>query len=640
MVRFINPLLVALFLAGPSAAKELSETDFLGELPVVLTASRLAQPIQDAPNAISVIDRAMIEASGFRTVPDLFRLVPGFLVGQVNGYSFSVANAISAEYARHMQVLVDGRSIYLSSLGGVRWDTLPLAIADIDRIEVVRGPNAASYGANALTGIINIITRHPAEVEGRLLAVTLGAHDRQDTVFRWAGGDEHKHRVTLGWHQDLGFNDLSGEIYDTARSPLFNYYGDFALGPGQGLTIQAGYAGGTRGAGSSTRNNRLSLPHDEHINSHFQQIDYRRALEEGQEFQFKAYHNYQLSQETVPVGNPAVVPGFSYVRDLMSDRWHGEVQLNRQIREGLRMSLGGYGRRDAVNSQHYFNRSDDLVTWSWGAFAHAEWRLAQHWLLNTGAMWEDYDLVGGRASPRMALNWQPGPRHSFRVGVSRAYRNPVQAEVNADWRITLPLVVPPWTTTIQRLSSNPSLRPESNLSREIGYLGSWPEYNLSLDARIYQDSLRDLIDIRSGTNYMANIADSTHKGMEGQLRWRFAPHSFLLLNYAQLHIDSTPVQKQYFPKHVSGVLLSHRFPQRVDISMGHYRSDAFVTYDSNRPPSYRRTDLRIAKEFKLEGRVARMAYVLQHADGADYEYDLKPEKRVSRQGYIQFQLEF
>lgn len=634
--------LLGLLVALPGVAKELSEVDFLAELPVVLTASRLAQPIQDAPNAISVIDRAMIEASGFQNVPDLFRLVPGFYVGQINGFSFSVANAISAEYARHMQVLVDGRSIYLPSLGGVRWDTLPLAITDIDRIEVVRGPNAASYGANALTGIINIITRHPAEVEGRVLAITRGADEREDYLFRWAGGKVHKHRVTIGWHQDTGFDDRGGEIYDTSRAPSLNYYGDFDIGPGQGLTLQMGYVGGTRGAGSATRNNRLSLPHEEHINSHFQQIDYRRVLGDGQELLIKAHHNYQMGQETVPVGNPSVVPGFTYARDLMSDRWHGEVQWNRRLGENSRMTLGGHGRRDAVNSQHYFNRGDDLVTWSWGTFAHLEWRPAQQWLLNAGAMWEDYDLVGGRASPRVALSWQPDPRHTLRVGVSRAYRNPVQAEVNADWKLTLPLIpsLGGGTTTIQRLTSNSSVRPESNDSREIGYLGSWPEYGLSLDARIYHDSLRDLIDISSGTNYFSNLADSEHHGVDGQLRWRFGAHSFVVLNYAQLHIDTTHTQPQYFPRHVSGVLISHRFPYGMDGSVGHYRNGNFVTYDSNRPPDYRRTDVRLAKEFKLEGNKARLAYVLQHADGPDYEYDLKPEKRVSRQGYIQFQMEF
>lgn len=633
MVKPLSCLPAALSLSVPAVAKELSEVDFLAELPVVLTSSRLAQSTQDAPNAISVIDRAMIEASGFVNLADLFRLVPGFYIGQNNGYNFSVANAISSDYARHMQVLVDGRSIYLASLGGVRWDTVPLNIADIDRIEVVRGPNAAGYGANALTGIINIITRHPAEVEGRMVSATIGANKRQDYLFRWAGGDANKHRVSVSWHQDQGFPAL----YDSSHGPAFNYYGDYDLGAGQVVSVQLGYLDGVRDAGDSY--NPVSREHDERIDSSFQQLDYRKPLGEGRELLAKVYHNHLLGKETVPVVYPGIVPGTTYARDLESERWHGETQLNLSLSQTARMTLGGYGRRDLVNSEHYFHTSEDLVTWSWGAFTHAEWRPHPNWLVNAGVMWESHDLGGTAVSPRVALSWQPHPRHTVRIGVSRANRNPVQAEANADWRFDLPLVGG-GTTTITRLASNSAIQPETNLSREIGYVGNWPEYDLGFDLRIYRDRLKNLIDVQSGTRYMSNVADSTHKGLDAQLSWKPAAHTFVVLNYAQLHIDTTHPQSQYFPEQVVALLLSHRVGNGVDLSLSHYRSDAFVSYDKNRPPKYRRVDFRIAKEFKLEGHKASLAYVLQHADGADYEYDPQNFKSASRQSIFRFQMEF
>ena len=522
------PGLLAAALAVPCAAADLSEADFLVDLPVVLTSSRLAQSTQDAPNAISVIDRAMIVASGFNNVADLLRLVPGFYIGRINGFNYTVSNAIVDEFSRQMQVLVDGRSVYLPSVGGVRWDTLPLAISDIDRIEVVRGPNAASYGANALTGVINIITRHPAEVEGRTLGVTLGASDYQDYRLRWAGGTVHKHRLTLAWHQDQGFDDLN----DGMRAPLLNYYGDFDLGPGRGMSVQFGYVGGERDSGSAY--NVLSQPHDERIQSQFQQVDYRMALAGGQELLVKAYHNDQVSREDVPVdstneaifGSGIYLLPATYTRDLAAERWHGEVQWNRPFGDQLRMTLGGYGRRDAVNSAHYFNRADDLVTWSRGLFAHAEWRPAKQWLVNAGAMWEMHDLGGNGLSPRLAITWQPGPRHSLRYGVSRAFRNPVQFEKNADWKLTLNSTVGPLTRAFYR--PNPDIRPERVVSHEVGYLGNWPEYGLSADVRVYRDSLDDLV-IRSGAGapyYMANAGDSVHWGADGQLRWRLSTRSF------------------------------------------------------------------------------------------------------------------
>lgn len=452
--------------------------------------------------------------------------------------------------------------------------------------------------------------------------------------------------MTLAWHQDQGFSDLN----DGMHAPLLNYFGDYDLGTGQSLSLQMGFVGGARDSG--VWYNPLSQPHDERVDSQFQQIDYRKVLSGGQELLVKAYHNDQRTLEDVPVGGPKEIIEFSgiyllpavYERDLKAERWHGEVQWNRPVRDDLRITLGGYGRRDAVNSQHYFNRSDDLVASSWGTFAHAEWRLTRNWLLNGGAMWEDHDLVGGRISPRVALTWQPNPRHSLRMGVSKAYRNPVQFEKNADWKLTLDSTVGPLSQAFYQ--PNDAIEPESNVSHEIGYLGTWPRYGLSADLRVYRDSLHDLV-IRTGKKApysMANAGDSVHWGADGQLRWRLAPHSFVVLNYAYLHIDTSYPQTQYFPAHVGGLLFSHRFAHDIDVSVGHYRSDAFVTVSSDRPPKYRRLDIRIAKEFKLEGKSARLAYVMQHADGSDHEYDFDPDypdrKRVSRQGYLQFQLEF
>ena len=135
-----------------------SEQVYLQDFPIVLSASRLSQPLSEAPNAMTVIDRSMIKASGFRTIGDLFRLVPGMYVGNLNGYSPIVGyHGATEQHSRRMQVLVDGRSVYLPPFSSVDWEDIPLSIDDIERIEVVRGPAAASHGANSVQGVINII---------------------------------------------------------------------------------------------------------------------------------------------------------------------------------------------------------------------------------------------------------------------------------------------------------------------------------------------------------------------------------------------------------------------------------------------------------------------------------------------------
>ena len=134
---------------SPSTSTPLSthpeEDYYFQEMPVVLTASRLSQPISEAPSAMTVIDREMINASGFRTVPDLMRLVPGMYVGFQDANNPVVTlNGATDQFSRRMQILIDGRSIYMPPFGGVSWADLPLLVEDIERIEVVRGLNLRS----------------------------------------------------------------------------------------------------------------------------------------------------------------------------------------------------------------------------------------------------------------------------------------------------------------------------------------------------------------------------------------------------------------------------------------------------------------------------------------------------------------
>ncbi|MEJ1336611.1 MAG: TonB-dependent receptor plug domain-containing protein, partial [Candidatus Sedimenticola sp. (ex Thyasira tokunagai)] len=133
-------LAAALLFATISHASEdnnFSESLFFGELPVVLSATRLSQPLKDTPASITVIDREMIEASGAVQLVDLLRLVPGFQVAYYTGTKYSATyHGHADQYSRDMQVLINGRSIYDPAFGGVTWGDQELEIDDIDRIEV------------------------------------------------------------------------------------------------------------------------------------------------------------------------------------------------------------------------------------------------------------------------------------------------------------------------------------------------------------------------------------------------------------------------------------------------------------------------------------------------------------------------
>ncbi len=204
-----KPLALALAIAAVPFAQADDEglPDDGADLPVVLSATRLRQSIVDAPAAISVIDRQMIDQSGVRELPELLRLVPGMVVGYDNGWNAFVSyHGTSADMARRMQVLVDGRSVYQPTLAEVNWVGLPLELSDIDRIEVVRGPNAAAYGANSVLGVVNIITRHPADLPTVRAYTHMGADGIQDHYASGSGSKgPYSWSVSVNNRHDDGF---------------------------------------------------------------------------------------------------------------------------------------------------------------------------------------------------------------------------------------------------------------------------------------------------------------------------------------------------------------------------------------------------------------------------------------------------
>lgn len=202
----------ALLLSAPllASAEDLffpdAEFEEMDMVPEVLTATRLKQPRAEVPGSMTVIDATQIERWGVRTIPELMRFVPGMFVK--HGSDDAVAyHASSPSLMRRMQVLIDGRSVYRAGLASVEWDDIPVALEDIQRIEVFRGPNAATYGANAFMATINIVTFHPADTLGSRAYIRHGRQGVRDYVASHSGvvGDT-LYRVTAVSKEDEGFD--------------------------------------------------------------------------------------------------------------------------------------------------------------------------------------------------------------------------------------------------------------------------------------------------------------------------------------------------------------------------------------------------------------------------------------------------
>ncbi|MGI3130874.1 TonB-dependent receptor plug domain-containing protein [Halopseudomonas pachastrellae] len=230
----------------PLQAQSLDDDPLLGELklPTVLSATRLKQSPAEVPGSMTVLDRQLIRASGARDIPELMRLVPGMMVGY---YSGNVANVnyhgTNISEARRMQVLVDGRSVYRPGLATVDWTDIPLAIEDIERIEVFRGPNTAAYGANALMGVINIISTRPELSQGTRIKVTRGERGISDLyASQGFSFGSSQARLSLMGKQDDGFDHIEdGSDYrDGRRLNALNLLGNTDIGTTQSVSWQLG----------------------------------------------------------------------------------------------------------------------------------------------------------------------------------------------------------------------------------------------------------------------------------------------------------------------------------------------------------------------------------------------------------------
>ena len=185
---------------GHKPARDLTEASLEDLMNIeVTTVSKKEQKLSQAPAAVFVITQEDIRRSGMFNLPDLLRMVPGVQVGQVQGGEWAVSSrGFNDSYSNKLLVLVDGRTVYSPINSGVFWDEQNLLFGNIERIEVIRGPGATLWGANAVNGVINIITKAARDTEGALATAGIGSEGQGLGGFRFGGrlGDSGHYRFS------------------------------------------------------------------------------------------------------------------------------------------------------------------------------------------------------------------------------------------------------------------------------------------------------------------------------------------------------------------------------------------------------------------------------------------------------------
>lgn len=183
----------------------------------VTSASKKEQKLSEVPAAIFVISQEDIRRSGARNIPDLLRMVPGLDVAQINASTWAIsARGFNLQFANKLLVLIDGRAVYTPQFGGVNWDTQDVPLEDIDRIEVIRGPGGTVWGANAVDGVINVITKKAADTPGYLVSGGGGTQAQGFGTLQYGGKikDETDYRVFTTYQNNSHLPDLNGQDSD------------------------------------------------------------------------------------------------------------------------------------------------------------------------------------------------------------------------------------------------------------------------------------------------------------------------------------------------------------------------------------------------------------------------------------------
>jgi iron complex outermembrane receptor protein len=627
---------------GVLQAQELSEREFLSEFPMVLSASRLRQNVMDAPQSVTLIDQDTIRASGVREIPELFRMVPGFNVGystHIKGLQPIVSyHGLGGEFFSRLQVLIDGRSMNNATLGGVDWNDFPLALDDIERVEVVRGPSNASHGIGAFLGTINFITKHPSQQRGAFASVNAGNDRILDAVARYAGGaNALDFRLTAQHLSDNGFANIA----DRRVLDVLSGRADLQINRTDNMMFQAGVTNRDSDTGTGT-------PADPARTARFEtayaQVKWERSFDadNGVSAQFY-YYRFSLKDQFL-TGPIADFNNERFPVDESSTVSRADLEVQQTFTAGSdwRFVWGTSVREDVADAPRILQQSERLRIAR--LFGHAEWRATRDIVMNLGAMVEHNNLTGTDVAPQASINWRFAPTHMIRFGVSKALRTPTLFEEKVQ------RVVIGAPNGVVAVSSGGNLQPETIVSSEIGYIGEWPDLHATLDVKIFHETLHDLIGLTDpGSGFPApafprtivNADSARQKGIEGQFVWRPTPESSLSLSATHLESNSTDRIASYStsaPRDTVHLLLAQRFAGTWDASASYHWQSAYrpIGVDETQG-AFSRVDLRLGKRMTLGAAKAELAFVVENLFNEHYT-EFRPENVAQRRAWMTLRL--
>lgn len=464
----------------------------------VVTASKTAQSPLEAPNSTSIITEQDIRLSGIVKIPELLRRLAGVDIAQTTGSQTELSlRGFNQRLSNKVLVLVNGRSVYVDLLGATIWGVLSIGVEDIERIEVVRGPGSALYGADAFNGVVNIITKAPGE-GGSGFNVGYGTDNTTHGTAYASGRDkELAWRLSAGydymprWSREVPANraDLSlASANQNLSQETYRLDGTITRQVGKDVTVgvQGGYTSGSAEILGVGPVNDVDI-------TQFYNSDATVFLN-SKHFEARAFVNRlegYNANNAVSVGQSQLSGAFNLnVLD-------GEVQYIDQFETGTSID------HDLHVGLNYRLKE---VTWTYlasletenhaGFFVHDEVKLGKRFAL-IGDYRADYVpyLNSIVQSPRGSVLFHPSDHSTIRGIVGTAFRTPTFLESYTGFAIPLPVQGGALLSDGARPDQpGYKLQPEQNFTTELGYLNSDSDY-FTLDTAAFYNHVNNLIDI-------------------------------------------------------------------------------------------------------------------------------------------------
>ena len=567
---------------GWTAVPDLTHFDIEDLMQIkVISATKIEQAVEDTASAVFVITQDDIRRSGVTDIPDALRLAPGVQVARIDANKWAITiRGFNGRFANKLLVLVDGRSIYTPAFAGVYWEIQDLLLEDIERIEVIRGPGASLWGANAVNGVINIITKSARDTQS-LISVTAGNPKNTIVGLRYSGqlGDGAHYRLYGKFLDQDGLLDAQGQdAEDDWRLGSGGFRLDWSPSDRDSFSMYGGFFD------ESLQQNflvpSLTSPSSQLMRDKAQgsggylQGRWERDLSDTSRLSLQIYYQNQQRQDAM----------LDFNIDTLDLDFQHAFALNERNKLiwglGYRRYSDAY-RQAMLGSMIPSNLDYDLFS----AFVQDQIDLIPQKLeLTLGARLEHNDFSGWEFQPNVRLLWSPYAKHRLWAAVSRAVRTPSRFDNGGILNV---VAAPPQSPinlpVLVFFQGNSEFVSEKLTAYELGYR-TWPTERLSLDVALFYNNYDDLhaLERRNdliipGDGYLlvpdlfVNAVRSQTYGFEVATNWQAMDWWRLQLAYSYLRMkfQNKPGYSELIPVFQEGSQPHHQISLRSSFYIRH-----------------------------------------------------------------------